>query len=72
MFLSNLTGANHAFFISPLLTSSQENYDAYMTQAVGRLRRFGQQKMVNIYHYLSEDTIDYDIYKARTEKDPRT
>jgi SNF2 family DNA or RNA helicase len=63
---SNLTGANHAIFISPLLTNTQENYDACMTQAIGRVRRYGQQKKVHIYHFLSKDTIDVDLYQQMT------
>jgi len=37
----NLTHLNHAVFVHPLLAGSQQEYDAYETQAIGRLRRFG-------------------------------
>lgn len=63
---ANLTSANHAVFLSPLLALSQEIYDACETQAVGRLRRFGQTKHVNIYRFLSTNTIDEEIYEQRT------
>lgn len=36
---ANLTVANWAFFISPLLTDTKEQYRAYETQAIGRIRR---------------------------------
>jgi hypothetical protein len=36
---ANLTVANHAFFVSPLLTPSKETYTAYESQAIGRVRR---------------------------------
>lgn len=37
----NLTNLNHAIFVHPLLASSQQQYEAYETQAIGRIRRFG-------------------------------
>lgn len=65
---SNLTSANHAIFLSPLLTPTQEIYDACETQAIGRLRRFGQTKMVHIWRFLTLDTIDTEIYEKRSGK----
>ncbi|KAH8091667.1 hypothetical protein BXZ70DRAFT_952767 [Cristinia sonorae] len=63
---ANLTSANHAIFLSPLLSPTQEVYIAHETQAIGRLRRYGQTKHVNIYRFLSLDTIDVEIYEQRT------
>lgn len=63
---ANLTGANHAIFLSPLLAPSQEIYEACETQAVGRLRRYGQSKLVNIWRFISMNTIDVQIYEDRT------
>lgn len=65
---ANLTSANHAIFLSPLLTPSQEIYDACETQAVGRLRRYGQEKHVRIWDFLTLDTIDVEIYEQRTKR----
>jgi SNF2 family DNA or RNA helicase len=62
---ANLTGANHAVFLSPLLAPSQEIYDACMTQAVGRLVRFGQVQHVHLWRFKTEDTIDEEIYQQR-------
>ena len=64
---ANLTGANHAIFLSPLLAVSQEQYDMCETQAVGRLRRYGQTKHVHVYRYLTTNTIDMEIYEQRTK-----
>jgi len=61
----NLTTANHAVFVSPLLADSQQQYDAYETQAIGRIRRYGQTKTVHIWRYLARDTIDTEIYEER-------
>lgn len=65
---ANLTGANHAIFLSPLLTPSQEIYDACETQAIGRLRRFGQSKLVHIWRFFTRNTIDIEIFEQRTKR----
>eukprot|EP01117_Protostelium_nocturnum_P017438 TRINITY_DN709_c0_g2_i2.p1 TRINITY_DN709_c0_g2~~TRINITY_DN709_c0_g2_i2.p1 ORF type:complete len:1106 (+),score=377.01 TRINITY_DN709_c0_g2_i2:337-3318(+) len=65
---SNLTNANHAIFVSPLLAPSQEIYDARETQAIGRIRRYGQNKHVHIHKFLSVSTIDEEIFEQRTSK----
>ena len=65
---ANLTSANHAIFISPLLAPTQEIYDACETQAIGRLRRYGQLKHVNIWRFLSTNTIDVEIFEQRTKQ----
>jgi hypothetical protein len=62
--------ANHVIFMQPYYTSgenAQENYEAAMTQAIGRARRWGQDKEVNVYHFLSVNTIDVDYHEARTD-----
>ncbi len=46
--------------------NAQENYEAAMTQAKGRARRWGQEKKVHVYHFLSVNTIDIDYHEART------
>lgn len=60
---ANLTSANHAVFLSPLLAPSKEIYRACETQAVGRLVRYGQTKHVYVWRFLSQNTIDEEIYE---------
>jgi SNF2 family DNA or RNA helicase len=60
---ANLTSANHAIFLSPLLAQSKEIYRACETQAVGRLVRYGQTKHVHVWRPLSMNTIDEEIYE---------
>ncbi len=67
---ANLTIANHAFFISPLLTDTVAQYNAQMTQAIGRIRRYGQSKEVKIYHLLTADTQDLTQYVKMTKTNP--
>jgi SNF2 family DNA or RNA helicase len=62
---ANLTGANHAIFLSPLLAPSQEIYTACETQAVGRLVRYGQTKHVYVWRFLTANTIDEEIFNER-------
>lgn len=64
---ANLTCANHAIFLSPLLAPSKEIYKACETQAVGRLVRYGQSKHVNVWRFLTMNTIDEEIYEQRKE-----
>ena len=62
----NLTTCNHAVFVHPLLADSVQQYKAYETQAIGRLRRYGQTKKVHIWRYFARETIDTEIYEERT------
>jgi len=65
----NLTNANHAIFMSPLLTETQYDYESQMAQAVGRIRRPGQKKDIHVYRFLALDTIDVDILEHRERRD---
>jgi len=67
----NLTTCNHAVFVHPLLADTQQQYDAYETQAIGRIRRYGQTKTVHIWRYLAKDTVDYEIFNERRETGKR-
>lgn len=63
--------ANHVIFVSPYLTKgahAQQQYEAAMAQAVGRVRRFGQTRRVHIYQYVASKTIDVDILEKRSSK----
>ena len=62
---ANLTSANHAIFVHPLLTTTQYEYVASETQAIGRIRRYGQTKTVKVWRFLVRDSIDTEIIKQR-------
>ena len=68
----NLTTCNHAIFVHPLLAETDQQYKAYETQAIGRVRRYGQTKTVYITRYFARDTIDGEIFKERTGVDVNT
>ena len=65
----NLTNLNHAIFVHPLLAESLQEYKAYETQSIGRIRRFGQQKTVHVWRFLMKDTIDQQIFNERTGRE---
>ncbi|KAJ3182529.1 hypothetical protein HDU85_002627 [Gaertneriomyces sp. JEL0708] len=62
---ANLTVANNVIFLSPLLADTPQIYTACETQAIGRVRRYGQEKLVRIWRLLTTDTIDTKIYEDR-------
>ena len=65
---SNLQNANHVLFLSPLLRDTQYGYESTMAQAIGRVRRHGQQKGIVVYRILALDTIDVDILEHRERR----
>ncbi|KAI1380681.1 hypothetical protein F4677DRAFT_194779 [Hypoxylon crocopeplum] len=64
---TNLQHANHVMFAAPLLVELQEEYDAFMKQARGRCIRYGQQKAVKVYHFVTANTIEVDILELRKQ-----
>ena len=66
---SNLTTANHAIFLGPLYTHSLFNYRATETQAIGRVRRYGQSRKVHVHRLLTVDTIDMTIFNTRRNQE---
>ena len=66
---ANLTAASHAIFVHPLLVHSDVEYQSCDTQAVGRIRRYGQTRTVQLYRFLVANAIDEDIFRARRADD---
>ncbi|EMC95652.1 hypothetical protein BAUCODRAFT_24680 [Baudoinia panamericana UAMH 10762] len=64
----NLQCANHVIFLSPLLRDTQYGYDSTMAQAIGRVRRHGQQKTIYVYRVVAINTIDVDILQHRERR----
>ncbi|KAL2374928.1 hypothetical protein RJ035_003387 [Blastomyces gilchristii] len=64
----NLQNANHVIFFHPLFAKSQYDYNSGMAQAIGRSRRYGQQKHVHIYHFLALKTIEVNIFEQRRQE----
>jgi len=65
---ANLTNANHAIFVHPLLANNQQEYTQAETQSIGRIRRYGQKKMVHVWRFLALDTMDTKIFEERSRE----
>ncbi|KAF2722314.1 hypothetical protein K431DRAFT_284007 [Polychaeton citri CBS 116435] len=65
---SNLQRANHVIFLSPLLRDTQYSYESTMAQAIGRVRRHGQTKLIHVYRIFALDTIDVDVLELRERR----
>jgi hypothetical protein len=48
---------------------SQQEYTSCDTQAVGRVRRYGQSRTVQLYRFLVANSIDEDIFRDRRAAD---
>jgi len=66
---TNLTSANHIVFVHPMFTTSNRIAEAlmYERQAIGRVRRYGQQKVVHIHRCMVEDTFEEELMKIQAE-----
>jgi site-specific DNA-cytosine methylase len=62
---ANLTTANHVIFVHPLHVKTLQNYIMCETQAIGRVRRYGQKKNVRLYRFLVQHSVDTKIYEHR-------
>ncbi|KAF9882301.1 DNA repair protein rad8 [Colletotrichum karsti] len=61
---TNLTEANHIMFAGALSTD-KDNYEMYVRQAKGRAIRQGQTKPVYVYHFITRETIEFDIINRK-------
>lgn len=58
---TNLTAANHVVFVHPMHATSAERAVAYEAQAIARCRRYGQEKTVHCWRFVSKGTIEETI-----------
>jgi len=58
---TNLTAANHVIIVHPMEASTKEEAVAFEMQAVGRVRRPGQQRKIHIWRFVTVDTIEQEI-----------
>eukprot|EP00026_Physarum_polycephalum_P000576 Phypoly_transcript_00577.p1 GENE.Phypoly_transcript_00577~~Phypoly_transcript_00577.p1 ORF type:complete len:1459 (+),score=393.26 Phypoly_transcript_00577:191-4378(+) len=64
---ANLTKINHAILLHSLYTETHQEFQASETQAIGRIKRYGQQNLVHIWRMLAKDTMDTKIYDERVK-----
>ena len=58
---SNLTEANHVILLDAV-GGNVENARAVEEQAIGRAKRLGQTRIVNVHRFVIKDTIEEDYY----------
>ncbi|KAH8704773.1 putative SNF2 family helicase [Talaromyces proteolyticus] len=61
----NLQSANHVIFFGTFAATNLYEYQSAMTQASGRVIRFGQQKEVHIWHLFTLNTIEVGILQMQ-------
>jgi superfamily II DNA or RNA helicase len=58
---TNMAHANHVVLVHPMVAGSAEEEEAYEAQAVGRVRRWGQKRKVQVWRFVVEGTIEADL-----------
>lgn len=58
---TNMAHANHVLLVHPMVAASAEEQEAYEAQAVGRVRRWGQKRKVQVWRFIMEGTIEADL-----------
>merc|ERR1712187_297604 len=58
---TNLTAANHVIIVHPMEAATREEAVAFEMQAVGRVRRPGQQRKIYIWRFVTIGTIEQQI-----------
>jgi SNF2 family DNA or RNA helicase len=59
----NLQAANHLILVHPFFSTNQKQAVAWEAQALGRLLRPGQTRKVNIWRFVSRNTLEEDILR---------
>merc|ERR1712187_455117 len=69
-----LTCANHVFLMHPMVAESATLAAGYERQAIGRIRRPGQTKIVHIWRFVTSGTVEEQLlqqnYVAEESGDP--
>jgi len=56
-----LTNANHIFLVHPMVAESPALAAGYERQAIGRVRRPGQEKTVHVWRFITSDTVEEQL-----------
>ncbi|CAE8648892.1 unnamed protein product, partial [Polarella glacialis] len=56
-----LTCANHVFFVHPMVAETPSLAEGYERQALGRVRRPGQEKTVHVWRFVTADTVEDEL-----------
>lgn len=58
---TNLTAANHVLIVHPMEAATREEAVAFEMQAIGRVRRPGQEKKIHIWRFVTMGTIEQSL-----------
>lgn len=58
---TNLTAANHVIIVHPMEALTREEAVAFEMQAIGRVRRPGQERKIHIWRFVTMNTIEQKI-----------
>lgn len=58
---TNMTHASNVVLVHPMVAASKEEQHAYEAQAIGRVRRWGQQRRVQVWRMVMEGTVEMDL-----------
>jgi len=61
---TNLTASNHVIIVHPMEAATREEAVAFEMQAVGRVRRPGQERKIHIWRFVTIGTIEQSITEA--------
>lgn len=59
----NLVQCHHVFLIHPMHAQTKERAVAFELQAIGRVRRQGQEKKVIVHRFVTENTVEEEMTK---------
>lgn len=62
---TNMAHANHVILVHPMVAGCAEEQEAYESQAVGRIRRWGQKRQVHVWRFVMEGTVEADFAARR-------
>lgn len=62
---TNMAHASHVLLVHPMVACSAEEQRAYEAQAVGRVRRWGQKRRVQVWRFVMEGTVEADYAAQR-------
>jgi len=68
---TNMAHANHVVLVHPMVASSAEEKIAYESQAIGRVRRWGQRHRVQVWRFVMDGTIEAVLAQAHHEAPSR-
>merc|ERR550537_1937945 len=57
----NLVSCHHLFLVHPMYAPTKQRAVAFELQAIGRLRRQGQQRTVIVHRFVTKGTVEQEI-----------